>query len=903
MELDNNSVIASVSKEGEGGGIAIAKTIEVKNLTQEIKCTDNTLISLTQPADLIRIQNNSGITTSVAGKGNAGGIALGVSQLETDSGAFIISGSAGQTPDADGNAGVILIGKKIEEFENNLFDIPESSDMIRMQGSSHITTSSAGEGDAGAIIIRSAQLQMDTEAMISSASMGQGKSGNGGWIQIIADNLNMQHTSQITTSGAGEGNAGEILILTSEFSSDTQASVSSVSTSQGKSGNGGGIYIAKEVNVSSNEFRTIKPADMIQLHGESYISTSSAGEGEAGRILIAASQVQMDTAAFIASASLSEGRGGNGGGIGIGKEIVVIHEGSADDRVAITQPADLIRLESNANINTSGRGDGHAGEIGLGVLQLELDSGAVISSGSRAGGNGGVILIGRGGEESQDKSLKLTGAADSISLGNRAKITTSGEGQGDAGAIFIQASRLNLDTKASVSSASLSEGSGGNGGLIQISADDMKMRNNSQITTSSAGEGNAGDIHIQVSRLETDTQASVSSASLSEGNGGSGGGILIGKNITFPNQKEFVISESADSVKMSGQSDISTSSRGQGNAGDIIIAASQIELDTAAQISSASLSKDSGGNGGGIAIAKEISIRDDGTKGGRFVVSQPADLVRIHNNAGIITSSEGKGDAGKIGVSASMLEMDSAAHISSASTLETYGGKGGVILIGKTFEEIEDDHYGVTAAGDSVRITDNARISTSSAGIGNAGDITIKTNNLYLNNGAVATDAKSSGGGKINIEVRDSLYLLDSAITTTVHQGIGNGGDIEISSKCKMQNAKCGAEFVILNRSNIQANAEEGDGGAVFIQTENFLKSFSSIVEASSARGNDGTVKIDAPDLDISSGLTILPVNFFDATRWASTPCEERSGETESRFEVRTHIIRSVPFEERIFEK
>ncbi len=722
-------------------------------------------------------------------------------------------------------------------------------------------------------------------------------------IQIIADNLDMRNTAQISTSSAGEGDAGEILILTSDFSLDTQASVSSVSMSQGKSGNGGGIYIAKEVIADSNQFRTVQPADMIQLHGESYISTSSAGEGDAGKILIAGSQLQMDTGAFISSASLSEGKSGKGGGIGIGKEIVITHEGDSGDRVAITQPADKIRMESNANINTSGRGDGNAGEIGLGVLQLELDSGAVISSGSRAGGDGGVILIGRGGEESQDKSLKLTGYADSISLSNGAKITTSGEGQGDAGAIFIGTSRLNLDTKASVSSASLSEGNGGNGGLIQISADDMKMRNNSQITTSSAGEGNAGDIHIQVSRLETDTQASVSSASLSEGKGGKGGGILIGKTITFPNQNGLAISEPADSVKMSGHSAISTSSKGQGNAGDIIIAASQIELDTAAQVSSGSLSKNSGGNGGGIAIAKEISIIADGTENGKLTVSQPADLVRIHNNAGITTSSEGKGDAGKIGVCASTLEMDSAAHISSASTLKTYGGQGGIILIGSRFEEIEDEHYGVTAAGDSVRITDNARISTSSAGIGNAGDITIKIHNLYLNNGSVATDAKSSGGGKINIDVRDSLYLLDSAITTTVYQGIGNGGDVEISGKWNVESGKCGAEFVILNRSKIQANAEEGDGGAVFIQTENFLKSFSSIVEASSDRGNDGTVRIEAPDLDISSGLTILSGNFFDATRWASTPCEARSGETESRFEVRTHIIRSVPSEERSFEK
>jgi len=349
---------------------------------------------------------------------------------------------------------------------------------------------------------------------------------------------------------------------------------------------------------------------------------------------------------------------------------------------------------------------------------------------------------------------------------------------------------------------------------------------------------------------------------------------------------------------MSGNSGISTSSKGQGNAGGIAIGVSQLEIDTNASISSASLSEGKGGKGGGIAIGRQISSIEDGTEYGKLAITQPADIVRIQKNARITTSASGEGNAGEIAVCASNLYMDTGADISSVSSMEKTGGYGGFILIGKTLEKNENNRFIVTGASDYVQISNNANISTSSAGIGNAGDIDLKTNYLYLDNGSVTTDAKSSGGGKIGISVRDSLYMFNSRITTTVHQGIGNGGDIEISSKCKMQSEKCGAEFVILNNSKIQANANEGDGGAVFIVTENFLKSFGSIVEASSARGNNGTVRIEAPDLDISGGLTILPVSFFDATRWASTPCEARSGEPESRFEVRTHIIRPEPFGE-----
>ncbi|HAO19958.1 MAG TPA: hypothetical protein DCQ37_05350 [Desulfobacteraceae bacterium] len=192
-------------------------------------------------------------------------------------------------------------------------------------------------------------------------------------------------------------------------------------------------------------------------------------------------------------------------------------------------------------------------------------------------------------------------------------------------------------------------------------------------------------------------------------------------------------------------------------------------------------------------------------------------------------------------------------------------------------------------------ISDKGKITTSSGGEagGQAGDISLNVGNPELSGGAsVASDATLSGGGRITVNPKDTVSLSDSSITTNVAQGTGRGGDITIGNP----DTGTGSRFVILNHSRIQANAQDGDGGAVFVITENFLISFGSIVEASSARGNNGTVRIEAPDLDISGGLTILSGNFFDATRWASTPCEARSDEPESRFEVRTHIIRPVPF-------
>ncbi|MCP4111122.1 MAG: hypothetical protein GY749_37280 [Desulfobacteraceae bacterium] len=51
-------------------------------------------------------------------------------------------------------------------------------------------------------------------------------------------------------------------------------------------------------------------------------------------------------------------------------------------------------------------------------------------------------------------------------------------------------------------------------------------------------------------------------------------------------------------------------------------------------------------------------------------------------------------------------------------------------------------------------------------------------------------------------------------------------------------------------------------------------------------QANDGTVRIEAPDTDVSSGLTLLPGSYLDVTRWMKKPCTARSGETVSRFVI-----------------
>ena len=102
------------------------------------------------------------------------------------------------------------------------------------------------------------------------------------------------------------------------------------------------------------------------------------------------------------------------------------------------------------------------------------------------------------------------------------------------------------------------------------------------------------------------------------------------------------------------------------------------------------------------------------------------------------------------------------------------------------------------------------------------------------------------------------VYLLDSQIITSVLNGLSNGGNIGIDP-----------EFVILNNSQILANADQGSGGNITIVADSFISSQNSLINASSQFGLDGTISILSPDVDVISGLIELPESFPDADSWS----------------------------------
>ena len=247
----------------------------------------------------------------------------------------------------------------------------------------------------------------------------------------------------------------------------------------------------------------------------------------------------------------------------------------------------------------------------------------------------------------------------------------------------------------------------------------------------------------------------------------------------------------------------------------------------------------------------------------QFTEDNPSTYVRIHHQWIPFFQS---GDAGTIDIQTSTLSIVDHSSISTSTT-----GNGQAGNIGLYADRIVMDHHS-NITSESHALFDG----------GQAGSVQI---NEYkspgylkmLNDSAVLTDSVSSGGGKISIKT-DEVMLLNSDITTNVNDGLGNGGDVTIESK-----------LFVLNKSNVTANAIDGDGGAIFIVSDHFIKSSDTIIEASSERGNEGSVKIEAPDLDIDSKIINLPTDFLNASRWIKTPCSMRDISQTSRLVVRRH--------------
>ncbi|MDV2990875.1 MAG: hypothetical protein N4J56_000529 [Chroococcidiopsis sp. SAG 2025] len=462
----------------------------------------------------LSVTNAAQIATTTVGQGNAGNIRVDVTDdvsiLGNSAAIQAISGSAG-------NAGNITVN---------------AGDRIVLDGSSGIFSAVTqfgqfrGDGEGGDIKIAARSLSISNGAQIGASSQGRGNAGN---IQIdIADSLDASGKSFIQAFSNGEGNAGNITINAGDrvaFSgtgsrSDPSGIISSIEENTPRSDRRAG-----DINIT---------ARALFLSDGTLLETSARNSGNAGNIQLNLSDsVSINSGALLRAISSSPGNSGNisitaGGlvsvdGVGTDGEASLVINGLAPttEFEGSRQGGDIkitarsLSITNQAQIGTSTFGQGNAGNIQVDVADdISIGAGSSLQALSVAKGNAGNITVtagdrisldGTGGiftaiaqfeqfrGEGEGGDINIT--ARSLSLTNGAELNTSNIVQGSAGNIDIDVRSLEVE-RGNIFAITTS----GDGGNIQLRASKgIRLRNNSQISTTAGTDrqpGNGGNITI-----------------------------------------------------------------------------------------------------------------------------------------------------------------------------------------------------------------------------------------------------------------------------------------------------------------------------------------------------------------------------------------------------------------------
>lgn len=321
-------------------------------------------------------------------------------------------------------------------------------------------------------------------------------------------------------------------------------------------------------------------------------------------------------------------------------------EGAGDIYIRSGQ---LVLNRSNITANTSA--DKRGGVISLEVGELQLLDGASIDSRSFGPGQGGQIII------------KVVGQ---ITLTNNSSIqssTLSTDPQaGNAGNIVLQACCVNL-AGSTISTATEGPGQGGD---ITISAFDyISLTNTAQLPSAIQASsqphegkedhaGNAGRIHITARDLN------LSGAASRIDNSTSGAG--LGGSITL---------SIGNTLRLTDRASISADSKGTGEAGNISVNATQIDMQ----------------NGG-------ISTATDKADGGNIVLKASRSL-ELNNSQISATVSGGRGNGGNLLITnPRFFRLTNSQIIANASK-----GRGGLVLI-VTTPPLQSQNSSITASSE-----------------------------------------------------------------------------------------------------------------------------------------------------------------------------------------------------------
>jgi filamentous hemagglutinin family protein len=526
--------------------------------------------------------------------------------------------------------------------------------------------------------------------------------------------------------------------------------------------------------------------------------------------------------------------------------------------------------------------------------------------------------------------------ADSVARLGRLEVTRGAlvDASGDGGGtVLIRAGRLLVDHGSVIFADNTGKVEGVGLGLdLRITADAV-IRNASILATDSLSSGRARDLRLTAGSLHLEDQAIISATTFMSGRGGDVTVVATDAISITGRSSEGVASGLYTNVFSSGDGGrlfvaaprltmdeglivALTMLESRGRAGDVEVRGGRVALTGGAAIGSSA-----GGAGAGgrvtVSAGESIAIAGRGTQGNQSGMASVAagDPGHLSLAAPTVTVEGGflgtpslmqGGQAGDTFLTADTLVLSGGAQIVSGTVTDHAGGNitietgrltmnGGAIIVATSgFGRGAAGEITVTAR-ESVALSQNSLIASSTLGQGPAGRIALATPRLHLSDGGtisarsvgdggagmlvldigeifrsqgghVTTTADRAGGGMIALRAGRLVQLIDSELSTTVQGGGSDAGNLILD-----------APVILSAASQIRANAFAGTGGQIDIRSNVFLADPTSQVSASSTFGIQGTVNIQAPVTSLSGTLAPLPQAFVNVAALLPARCAARA--------------------------
>lgn len=443
----------------------------------------------------------------------------------------------------------------------SIIDPGRNSSIVDTTRNSHnIVAHTSGIGDAGIIDIAADSIVI-YGASVESWTLA-GATGNAGEINYTAQNMSMINAGAgVNTFSQGDG--GTINLDIAQNLQFKSGGFGAIARDQGV---GGTVHIKaqnldiKFGGIGTGTFST-GDAGIIDLDIEDSLTITSGGfgsdaygDGDGGRIQVKARNIELHAAGMGAN---TFGRG-DGGEIDINAESILLKDGvisaesgeNFDERDFVNEnltipigetnagnggsiliKAENLRID-NGNLTTATLGTGAAGNIDLNVSSVSAIGGDLvtgINSSTQGSGQGGNITI-IGDRLKLEQGAVI--AADSTNLGtagnititsqelvqleDRGSISVNGGTLGTPGDIKIYSGEINLERAATISSTT-TQGEQGN---INLTADNLWLRDRSQIVTNASQAATGGNINLDLNHNLLVRGQSNITANAEQGQGG-----------------------------------------------------------------------------------------------------------------------------------------------------------------------------------------------------------------------------------------------------------------------------------------------------------------------------------------------------------------------------------------------